>query len=115
MIKAKVTKEKGNYKKVVVKGHAYGSRNEEGHDLICSAVSALAYTTVYSVAELVGVKPIAEDGDGYFLLELPQNISEEQLKVQNTVVGTFEIGVREISLVYPKNVKLEIEEVESNA
>jgi len=114
MIEVRVVKKGEDYRKFEVKGHALGAINKEGHDLICSAVSALAITAVNSVFELVGSEPGVKEKSGYLICDLPKNLSIEKRLIQNTIIGSFLVGIKGISNEYPNNVKFMIEEVESD-
>ena len=50
MISVKVTKETGKYKKVTILGHAM--YDEYGKDIVCSACSSIATTTVNGILAL---------------------------------------------------------------
>lgn len=50
MIQVKVVKEKSNYKKVSILGHAM--YDEYGKDIVCSAVSSIVTTTVNGLLSL---------------------------------------------------------------
>lgn len=110
MIKVNICRDKaGNIKKFVVKGHAGFAEN--GKDIVCAAVSAVAYTTVGSLQDLIGIKDFFEERDGFMTCSIHMDISPEKKHDAGIIMATAEIGFKQIELAYPKHVKVMDEEV----
>ena len=97
-----------------VEGHA--DYDDYGKDIVCSAVSVLAQTTLLSLVEVCGVpeKDIEYaivDEIGYLEIKLPKNIENKILEKSQTVLQTFELGIKSIIESYGEHVTLKYREV----
>ncbi len=105
MIKVTLFKTGDNFiKKFTVEGHA--GYAPLGSDIVCSAVSALAYTVIGSLQDLTGYEVSFEirDNDGYMKCEI-ENIKQAKGNDEITarvIMNTFDIGCRQISESYGK-------------
>lgn len=109
MIKVQIVRDKeGFIKKFTVKGHAKYA--EHGADVVCAAVSAVAYTAVGSLEELAGVGGFSEK-DGYMKCELPSGISEEARQIAGIILESMAIGFKQIEYSYSKYILVLDEEV----
>ncbi|WP_067837374.1 ribosomal-processing cysteine protease Prp [Amphibacillus sediminis] len=63
-----------------ITGHADSGPN--GHDLVCAAVSAVAFGMTNALIKLTEIEPIIDQGGegGYLRVELPHSITAAQLK-----------------------------------
>jgi len=90
-----------------VQGHA-GS-GEPGNDIVCAAVSALAYTGANALEELAGIKlrkkgsRVLTISEGYMKCVVPVDISEEMKSKIRIILETIVIGFKQI--VYTPNYK----------
>lgn len=110
MIKVNICRDKaGNIKKFVVRGHAGYAK--AGKDIICSAVSAVAYTAAGAIEDLIGIKDFYEEKHGFMTCSVDQEISPEQKHDANVIMAAAGIGFKQIELAYPKHVKVMDEEV----
>lgn len=91
-----------------IKGHAGFER--PGKDIVCSAVSAIVYTALGGLDELAGFRNFTEK-DGLITCYIPGNLSAEQLKTTNIILGTLVIGLRQIEAGYDKYIRIRYEEV----
>ncbi len=85
-----------SYRGMELKGHA--GYDEEGYDIICAAVSALAVNTVNSIEEFtqdVFSGEAAEDG-GFLSLHLTEPISAES----KLLLSSFVLGIQNIQEEY---------------
>ena len=99
----------GNIKRFVVRGHAgYAA---EGRDIVCSAISAIAFTAVGAIEELIGLKGFFKQKDGFISCKLDMDISSELRHDANVIMATAEIGFKQIEYAYPDYVKVMNEEV----
>ncbi len=99
----------GNIKQFVVKGHA--GYAEEGSDIVCSAISAIAYTAVGAIEELVGLKGFFKQRDGFMSCKLDMDLVPELRHDANVIMAAAEIGFKQIAYAYPDYVKVMAEEV----
>ena len=104
MIKAKVFWDKKRLVGFDIQGHA--DYAPHGEDIVCSAVSILAITTVNSLLEQVGQVLVKSD-DGLVSVKLPDDLNEEQRLKAQVILKTLLIGLNGVSLEYPQYVMLE--------
>lgn len=110
MIKVNIGKDlAGNIKRFVVKGHAGFAA--EGSDIVCSAVSAIAFTAVGAIDELVGLKGFFKERKGFMSCNLDMELSSELRHIANIIMASAEIGFKQIEDAYPDYVKVVDEEV----
>ena len=90
MIKAAFYTRNGKYMGFSVKGHAEYA--EEGHDIICAAVSALTINAVNSLEKLTNDTIITEDGDGTVNCKVAGSVSpESELIIKSLSLGLCDI------------------------
>ena len=110
MVNVNICRDKaGNIKKFVVKGHAGFDR--EGRDIVCAAVSTVAYTSAGSLQELVGLENFFEERHGFMTCSIDMDISPELKHDAQIIMAVAYIGFKQIELAYPKHVKVMDEEV----
>lgn len=98
----------GFIREFTVKGHAGYSKR--GKDIVCAAVSAIAYTAVGALNELAGVNNYIEE-DGYMKCVLPAHMSDEGKYKARIILETMAIGFKQIECSYGKYVSVSDEEV----
>lgn len=93
-----------------VKGHA--GADKYGKDVVCAAVSAIAYTALGALDELAGIKSFTEE-DGYIKCTIPTDIPEERKSVVKIILETMAIGFKQIRYtpLYKKYMSILDEEV----
>jgi len=84
-------------------GHAEGRRSGE-YDLLCSALSALAYTGVNALEAVAGLIPDTQVEDGYLYCSVP--VGQETSQTVQTVLQTVLTGLTEIANNHPKHVRI---------
>lgn len=89
-------------------GHA--GFDEPGRDIICSAVSAIAYTALGGMEELVGILNYTEK-DGYMKFNLPAGIEKDKEKTVRVILDTMAIGLKQIENDYGEYIEVIDEEV----
>lgn len=99
----------GNISRFVVKGHAEYA--EEGSDIVCSAISAIAFTAVGAIDELIGLKGFFKEKNGFMSCKLDKGLPPEKRHDANVIMATAEIGFKQIAYAYPDYVKVLDEEV----
>lgn len=87
-----------------IKGHAEYAPH--GEDIVCSAVSILAISTVNSLLEQVGQVLVKSD-DGLVSVRLPDDFNDEQKLKAQVILKTLLIGLNGVSMEYPEYVTLE--------
>jgi len=93
-----------------VEGHA-GS-GKRGNDIVCAAVSAVAFTALNALEELAGISSYTMS-DGVIKCTVPADISPDlKLKVK-TILDTIAIGFKQIEYTpsYRKYISILDEEV----
>ncbi|NLP36873.1 MAG: ribosomal-processing cysteine protease Prp [Firmicutes bacterium] len=90
MIHVRVKRTGGHITGLQVKGHS-GSA-PKGEDIVCAGVSALVQTLYFSLQKLLQLELAAEIRDGYFDLDMPQDLPESvrekaALLAEGTLVG----------------------------
>jgi uncharacterized protein YsxB (DUF464 family) len=98
---------KGDTLTITIKGHAEYA--EKGSDIVCSAVSILAYTLAEHLAVmyeggLLEEKPIVQMSDGNMKLECKPK--KEALHYMTTTYAFVGLGFAIIANTYPECVKL---------
>ncbi|NLX78155.1 MAG: ribosomal-processing cysteine protease Prp [Clostridiaceae bacterium] len=98
----------GRIKGFKVKGHA--GYSEAGKDIVCSAVTAIVFTTLGSLEEQVGFKDYKES-DGFIECKVPESLGESESYIADIILRTLEIGLRQIELDYSEYIQVYYEEV----
>jgi len=103
-----VTDKKGFVWGFEIKGHA--GYDEYGKDIVCAAVSTLAYTAVGAISEMTKMVTYSQK-DGYMKCNIPRNISDDNKNTIKIILDTIVIGFKQIELSYKGYVKVIIKEV----
>lgn len=99
----------GDIKAFNINGHAGAAKKGE-YDMICAAVSAVAYTTLGGLEEFCGIKTYNES-NGNLIMELPEDVNAKAWAEAQTILKTMIIGLRQIENQYQKHIKVSIKEV----
>ena len=90
-------------------GHA--GAGEYGHDIVCAAVSALSIATVNGLSSVAKVQPAVQKDSvhgGLLIVKIPKvRNAHRNLQVQ-TLLKSFELGIKMITEQYARYVKLNI-------
>ena len=88
-----------------IKGHS--GYAEEGSDIVCAGISALAITTENALCQLVKLSPTERGGeDGFLEVLLPEMMSESQIHDAQLLLSALHIGLENIAQAYPDYVRL---------
>ncbi|MBQ8555926.1 MAG: ribosomal-processing cysteine protease Prp [Clostridia bacterium] len=88
-----------------IKGHS--GYAEEGSDIVCAGISALAITTDQALCQLLHLSPIEKGGDdGYLEVMLPQGMTAQQMQDAQLLMSALHIGLENIAQAYPDFVRL---------
>ena len=100
MIRIQITRKAGEIVSLVCRGHA--GYAEEGRDIVCAAVSVLAFTCANALESVAGVQAKVEEKDGFLSIFLPENAGHDAQTVMNTVLQ----GFRDLCDAYPMYLQL---------
>lgn len=94
-----------------IKGHA---GYNPGNDIVCSAISGLAYTLWGAVINLCGINDIKyKDDPGDFLLDINiKKINGPIFDKLKTIFQTIYIGIKQIADTYPCYVEVQFVNLE---
>lgn len=109
MVRIKMVRDQDdNIKGYTIKGHAQW--DEPGKDIVCSAVSAVAYTGIGALLNMAGgCEYIADEGDMKCFLR--DDISEVHKEAAQIILKSVYIGFMQIKKSYGKYVMVREEEV----
>lgn len=81
-------------------GHA--NSGPYGYDLVCAAVSAIAFGTVNAIISICEIKPIVEqkDGGGYLKVILPNQMDETAFEKAQTLLEGMRVSFETIERDY---------------
>ena len=84
-----------------VEGHA-GYAKKGSDDIVCSAISVLAYTAVGALTDLAGVKPDWTERDGHMecLVPDPGKMPSGASGMARTILDSFALGCRQVEGSY---------------
>lgn len=109
MIRIQVLRDKeGFIWQFTIKGHSGFA--QQGEDIVCAGVSAVAYTVVGALAELAGINSYTEK-DGYMKCRIPVGVEENLKPCIRIILETLVIGLKQIENEYREYVVIEEEEV----
>lgn len=99
---------KGEPFSLTARGHAGAARNEDGHDLVCCAISTIVQTLGVSCASLPDVQTTYHQADGFAeILVTGTEAHWDQL------VPRFQMAIDGLTVLasqYPQHVSLTVEE-----
>lgn len=105
MIKIKVLRGlDGFIWELTIKGHS--GFGQQGEDIVCAGVSAIAYTAIGALAELADIKNYTEK-EGYMICKIPEDVKEDLKPCIRIILETVVIGLRQIENVYKDYVVIE--------
>ena len=83
-------------------GHA--GFGEEGSDIICAAISAIAQTTIGSLQDLAGLLPVFRLENGLIECQTsdPDDMAPEQYRTARTLMDAMALGCLQIRNSYGK-------------
>lgn len=75
---------------------------QAGNDIVCAAVSVLAYTCVNALESVAGVKPLVKASSGRMILALPRGSGRDA----QVIMKTLRQGLRDVKDAYPDHLLL---------
>ena len=112
MIYAKFDFKDNQYTNFTLSGHA--ESGPYGHDLVCSAVSALTIGTVNNLTRLADVEPeveMNEEEGGYLELTLPEISNETQLQTAQILLASLFYSLSDIEESYGEYISVSRNEI----
>lgn len=109
MTNVKVFRKGNDIQGFLIKGHANTGAQGE-YDMVCAAVSGIAYTALGALDEMCGIRTFHET-NGKIEMMLPEFL-EEALRYKATIImEAMEIGLKQIELQYPRYIRTVCKEV----
>ncbi len=91
-----------------MEGHAGYARH--GKDIVCAAVTAIVFTALGALQEMVGIDTCTEN-EGYIKCSIPSELGGSEKQTVKIILDTMVIGLRQIKLSYKKFISILDEEV----
>ncbi|WP_017472713.1 ribosomal-processing cysteine protease Prp [Amphibacillus jilinensis] len=87
-------------------GHA--ESGPHGHDLVCAAVSAVAFGMTNAIINLAEIEPIIDQSDngGYLKVELPESLTKSQLEKASLLLEGMLISLQTIARDYGQYISI---------
>lgn len=82
--------------------HGHAGFDVNGKDIVCAAVSVLAYNCINSCEVLAGTALHVTDTGQKMSVSIPQNVSKEVC----LLISSFVLGIEQISQQYPEYVQI---------
>lgn len=95
---------------VNVEGHA--GFEDEGLDIVCSAVSAIVQTAVLGINEIVGIELFYHQEKGLAKLRVPSGLPEGKVRDLGIILETMLLGLKSIELGYSEYITIRERKVE---
>lgn len=109
MTKVRIFRQANRIAGFEIKGHA-GAGGQGEYDMVCAAISGIAYTALGALDEMCGIHTYHEQ-DGHIRMMLPV-IAEEVIREKASIVlEAMEIGLKQIEAQYPRYIRILNKEV----
>ena len=92
-----------------MKGHA-GAGDRGEYDMVCAAISGIAYTALGALDEMCGINTYHEK-DGHLDMMLPANLEQSVQEKASIILEVMEIGLKQIATQYPRYIRTLCKEV----
>jgi len=79
-----------------------------GHDIVCSAVSALAIATINNIEQMAGVALPVELSDGYLYASVPDDLNAEEDTKTQFLLTAFANAIKGIEAEYKDYLEVKI-------
>lgn len=106
MIKVTMFRTQGVITGFEVSGHA--ESGPYGHDLVCSAVSAVTFGSVNAVMKLCEIEPDVEQGGegGYLKITLPDGLHDDVHDKAQVLLEGMQVSLETIEYDYDQYIKI---------
>jgi len=104
----KIKKRGNSIKSVQTMGHTGYAAS--GEDIVCAAVSSVIQTALLGLLQVAGINVLYErdDEDGYLMIELPDDITDQQAHDADVILSTMYMGIADLVESYSDYIKLEV-------
>jgi uncharacterized protein len=109
MTHVKVFRKGNEIRGFAVKGHA-GAGGQGEYDMVCAAVSGIAYTALGALDEMCGIHSYHE-AEGRIAMMLPETLEEANRGKASIILEAMEIGLKQIEKQYPRFIRTVSKEV----
>lgn len=111
MIEILITRDvPGNITGIRVEGHS--GYEDEGKDIVCSAVSAIVQTAVLGINNVIGLKPFYHQEKGLAELRISSKLLENNIRDLGIILETMLLGLKSIELGYSEYITIRERKVE---
>ncbi len=104
MTKISIYRKGSSIVKYVVEGHSDFA--EEGSDIVCSAISVVAYTTLNGITDVLGISVGYEVRDAYFECIVPDNLSEIEREKIDILLETMYLSFTNLEEQYKEYITI---------
>lgn len=109
MTKVRVFRKANRIRGFEINGHA-GAGSGGEYDMVCAAISGIAYTALGALDEMCGIHTYQEQ-DGHIHMMLPDNLEEAVHGKASIILEAMEIGLKQIEAQYPRYIRTLCKEV----
>lgn len=110
LVRIHITRDRNkSIRRFEIAGHALF--DEKGRDIVCAAVSAIAYTALGGLTNVAAVPFNCNIEEGGMVCSLFDGASGEAALKAETILETMVIGLKQIEKSYPGNITVIEEEV----
>lgn len=89
-----------------VEGHT--GFDDQGQDIVCAGVSAIAQTALIGLVNYLEKKPVYKISDGILACSMASDMSPEDTMKSRIILGSMELGLKEIEFRYDEFIELRI-------
>ncbi|MGE5544797.1 MAG: ribosomal-processing cysteine protease Prp [Bacillota bacterium] len=107
MVRVELYKDDRNMvKSFRVEGHT--GYADKGQDIICAGISAITQTALMGLLHYLEKKPVYKKEGGLLTCKLEQDLGDDDRLKAQSILGTMEIGLREIESQYKDFIQIRI-------
>lgn len=107
MVKVELVKDRKDVvKSFRVEGHT--GYADHGQDIICAGISAITQTALVGLLNYLEKKPVYEREGGLLTCTLGSDLSDDDALKAQVILGTMEMGLREIEFQYQDFIEMRI-------
>lgn len=93
---------------VLVESSGHTGYAEEGHDIVCAALSSILQTALLGLIKVADIDVESETGDGYLRFAIPEDIDDVRRASADIILDTMYEGVNDLYQGLSKYIKLEV-------
>lgn len=108
MINVKLERRCGKLVSFHIEGHA--GFDEEGRDIVCSAISVLSGAIVNGITEVLKIEAPYKIKDGFLSLDL-RKLSQDDVERSQVLMETMHITLKSLLVTYGDYINVNVEEV----